>query len=139
MSVPLKNASALLVACLALTGLAAPAGAASDASQIAWVRQSAGEFIAAELAGNGAAACGRLTAAMRATRNHRTCQQRWDARLRGVLREEGERARLRAQQRALRTATITIHGDWASIALPTPLLGSTSELQWTENCWMVTG
>jgi hypothetical protein len=32
---------------------------------------------------------------------------------------------------------VTVHGDRASIALPTPLLGAGSRFLWTENCWML--
>ena len=132
-----------MLSCAALLALPASAPAApstGNAGQIAWIRQSAGTFVAAELAGNGAGACGRLTAAQRATEHGRTCAERWDAKLTKLLREPGERAGLRKDAHAIGTAAVLVRGNIASIDLPTPFLGGDeSRLVWTESCWMVTG
>ncbi|MFI5005698.1 MAG: hypothetical protein ACHQE6_11870, partial [Solirubrobacterales bacterium] len=129
---------------LALLLPAAAAGAYSEHSvgtpeQIAWVRRAAGNFVAAELSGNGARACTVLNAPLRATEHHRTCEQRWNARLRKLLHERGARSRLRAEQRAIAAARVVVHGDLASIELPAPLLGGPNRFLWTENCWMLMG
>ena len=124
---------------------AAPAASAAEVyshstgtpEQIAWVRRAASNFVTAELAGNGAGACAILNAPLRASAHHVTCAQRWNARLARILRERGGRARLRAQRRAIPSAIVTVHGDRASIGLPTPLLGTSSRFLWTENCWML--
>jgi hypothetical protein len=134
-------------AVIALTCSAALAAAASAAQadsystgtpeQIAWVRRAASNFVTAELAGNGAGACAILNAPLRASAHHLTCAQRWHARLSSLLRVRAERVRLRAQRRAIPSAAVIVHGDRASIALPTPLLGTSSRFLWTENCWML--
>ena|SRR5712691_4780972 len=136
--------SLLALTCTAT--LAAP-GAASLAQadsystgtreQIAWVRRAASNFVTAELAGNGAGACAILNAPLRGSFHHVTCAQRWNARLARLLREGGGRARLRTERRAIPSAVVTVHGDRASIGLPTPLLGTGSRFLWTENCWML--
>ena len=135
-----------MLSCAALLALPASASAASaphstgGAQQIAAVRGAAGNFVAAELAGNGAGACAHLTAAQRATEHGRTCAQRWDAKLTKLLREPGERAGLRKDAHAIGTAAVLVRGNIASIDLPTPFLGGDeSRLVWTESCWMVMG
>ncbi len=129
-----------LVACAAT--LLAPASALSYHSvgtrgQIAWVRRAANNFVSAELAGNGASACAILNAPLRATHNHHTCAQRWNAKLARLLREPGGRARLREQAHAIPSAVVVVHGDDASIELPSPLMGSSNHFVWSENCWML--
>jgi len=138
-----RQAIVTLTCALALL-LPAAAGAYSEHSvgspeQIAWVRRAAGNFVAAELSGNGAGACSVLNAPLRATEHHRTCEQRWNKRLGKLLRERGARSRLRAEQRAIPAARVVVHGDVASIELPAPLLGGSSRFLWTENCWMLMG
>jgi SpoIID/LytB domain protein len=116
-----------------------PVGAASRGTreQIAWVRRAASNFVADELSGNGAGACSILYAPLQATRHRRTCAQRWNAKLAGMLREPGGRARLRADAGAIPHAVVVVHGNWASIDLPTPLMSGASRLLWTSNCWML--
>jgi len=131
-----------LAALGALLGCAAPALAYQErsvgsAEQIAWVRRAAGNFLAAELGGDGGGACGVLIARLRASEHHRTCQQRWDAHLRTMLHQPGERARLRSEQRAVASAAVRVHGNSASIELPAPLMGGSNRFVWTENCWML--
>jgi hypothetical protein len=128
------------VACAA--SLLAPASAFGSYSvgareQIAWVRRAASNFVAAELAGNGANACSILNAPLRASEHHRTCAQRWDAKLARLLRERGGRARLRGEQRAIASATVVVHGNTATIGLPAPLASGPNRFLWTENCWML--
>ena len=107
--------------------------------QIAWVRRAASNFVGAELSGNGAGACGILNAPLRATQHHRTCAQRWNAKLAKLLHEPGGRARLRAQQHAIPSAAVVVTGNIASLDLATPLMNGSNQLVWTENCWMVKG
>jgi hypothetical protein len=139
-----RQTIATLTCALTLLLAAATAGAYSERSvgspeQIAWVRRAAGNFVAAELGGNGAGACTVLNAPLRATEHHRTCAQRWNMRLRKLLHERGARSRLRVEQRAIATARVAVHGDLASIELPAPLLGGPNRFLWTENCWMLMG
>jgi len=133
-----------MLSCAALLALPASASAASapqstgSAQQIAAVRGAAGNFVAAELAGNGAGACAHLTAAQRATEHGRTCAQRWDAKLEQLMREPGERAGLRKDAHAIPSAAVLLRGNDASIALPAPLLGgNATRLLWVEDCWML--
>jgi heterodisulfide reductase subunit B len=126
------------------TALVLPASAfgahsVGSREQISWVRRAASNFVTAELSGNGASACGILNAPLRATQHHRTCAQRWNAKLAKLLREPGGRARLRVQQRAIPTAVVVVHGYVASLELPTPLMSGPNHFLWTENCWMLEG
>jgi hypothetical protein len=108
--------------------------------QIAWVRSAATRFVTAELAGDGASACGILNAPLRASEHGRTCTQRWNAKLARMLREPSARAQLRSQKHAISSAAVVVRGNWATIALPAPLMGSSSNrFLWTENCWMLAG
>jgi hypothetical protein len=128
-----------------LTGtviLLLPAGALASGSvgsyeQVAWVRRAASNFVGDELRGDGAGACSILNAPLRATRNHVTCRQRLNARLATLLRRRGAREALRAEARAIRSARVVVHGDSASIDLPSPLLDGPNRFLWTENCWML--
>lgn len=123
-----------------------PAPAASGAAggyshgtpeQIAWVRRAATNFLTAELAGDGAGACNVLAAPLKATLHHRSCQQRWDAKLRTLRQDARTRRNLHADLHAVAGATVVVHANHATIALPTPLLGSASRFWWSENCWML--
>ena len=125
-------------AMLALPASAAATQSAGSAGQIAAVRGAASNFVAAELAGNGAGACAHLTAAQRATEHDRTCAQRWDAKLTELLREPGGRAALRKDAHAIGSAVVLVRGNTASIELPTPLVGGNgNRLLWVEDCWML--
>jgi hypothetical protein len=138
---------ALLVAALISLLVAGCAAAAISAAysersvgtpeQVAWVRRAAGNFLAAELARNGGAACAILDRRLRGTVRHRTCEQRMDARTHSMLRAPGTRARLRQELRAAHSAQVIVHGNLASIDLPAPLLNGPNEFRWTENCWML--
>jgi hypothetical protein len=122
------------------SALSAQGPSVGSAEQIAWVRRAAGNFVAAELSGNGASACTILNAPLRLTVDHRTCTQRWNARLARLLRERGAHARLRAEQHAIPSAQVLVHGDIAAIELPAPLMaGPGNRFRWTENCWMLEG
>jgi hypothetical protein len=139
-----RQAIATLTCALALLPAAATTGAYSERSvgspeQIAWVRRAAGNFVAAELSGNGAGACAVLNVPLRATEHHRACQQRWNARLGRLLHKRGARSRLRVEQRAIARARVVVRGDLASIELPAPLLNGPNRFLWTENCWMLMG
>ncbi|HEY4996798.1 MAG TPA: hypothetical protein VII03_02310 [Solirubrobacteraceae bacterium] len=131
-----------LIACL--SALLAPAGSADGYSvgtraQIEWVRRAASNFVSAELARNGAGACAILNAPLRVTLRHRTCAQRWDARLAAMSRAPGRRAQLRRQLREIATGAVVIHGDRATLGLSSPLFNGPNRFLWTENCWMLEG
>lgn len=132
--------SAIVSACALLW--AAPTGAYSGRSvgapgQIAWVRSAATRFLTAELAGDGASACAVLNAPLRASIHHRTCAQRWDAKLAGMLRDGQTRKLLRGDLHAVASARVVVHGDLATIELPQPLMHGQSRFLWTESCWML--
>lgn len=131
---------------LALAGVVALAPASAlaahsvgSAEQVAWVRRAATNFLSAELAHNGAGACGILIAPLRATEHHRSCEQRWNAKLTHMLHQPGERAHLQAQQRAIASAVVIVHGNNAWLHLPSPLISGPNQFAWTENCWMLRG
>jgi hypothetical protein len=128
-----------LAACAVATALAlaAPAGASAPGGTSAGLRAAAARLVSAELAGDGATACGVLNVPLTATIDGRTCAQRWDSRsatLRATAR--GRRA-LRADLRDAASAPVTISGLYGSIALPAPLLNGASRFFWTANCWML--
>ncbi len=129
----------LALAGLGLTAVAATAGWSSPANEISTLRSAATRFVTAELAGSGSGACGVLNAPLAGVVGHRTCAERWDATLHTMLRTPGERHRLQADAAAIATARVSLSsGDYvATIALPTPLLGSESRFVWTNNCWML--
>jgi hypothetical protein len=130
-------AAAILAAVPAQLALASTSVGSSE--QIAWVRRAASNFVQAELAGNGAGVCLILNAPLRYTRHGRTCAQRWDAKLAAQLHTRGKRSALRAEARAIRSATVIVNGYTASLQLPKPLLGGPNHFLWTENCWMLEG
>jgi hypothetical protein len=125
-------------AAVALPGTAS-ASSVGTREQIAWVRRAAANFVAAELRGDGGGACSVLNAPLRATLRHKTCAKRWNAKLAGLLREPGARARLRAEARAIPSASVAVHEYSATIRLPAPLMGGQNRFLWTENCWMLEG
>jgi hypothetical protein len=139
MSVSRTIAVLVCAAALALPAGAQAAHSVGSSEQVAWVRRAATNFVSAELAGNGAGACGVLNAPLRATEHGRTCEQRWNAKLSKLLREPGARAQLRAQKRAIDSTIVIVHGNVASLELSTPLMGGASRFVWTENCWMLDG
>lgn len=125
-------------ACAAALAIPAVAPASySTGEQVAWVRRAASNFVSAELAGNGAGACAILAAPLRATQHHRTCAQRWNAKLAQLLREPGSKANLRHEQHAIASAYVRLGGNLAWIHLPAPLMGGENRFRWTENCWML--
>ena len=103
-----------------------------------WLRAAVTRLVNAELARDGATACGILYAPLTTTVGGRTCAQRWDARIARQLAKRGGAARLRADLRAIPTAPIAMDGLYATIALPHPLLDGRSRFYWTANCWMLT-
>jgi hypothetical protein len=127
-----------LLACAAAPSLAYRERSVGSREQIAWVRRAAGNFLAAESSGNGAAACSVLIAPLRATQNRHSCQERWNVRLRALRGDRAARSRLRTDQHAVASAAVRVHGNSATIELPAPLLGASNRFVWTENCWMLT-
>ena len=130
----------LLGATAAALALALPVVASAQESGLtaATLRTAAARLIAAELAGDGAGACGVLYAPLAATVDGRTCAQRWDSRSRLLLASPRLARGLRADQRAVATAAVTIDGEHGRIALPLALLDGDSRFYWTANCWMLT-
>jgi hypothetical protein len=135
----MRSAIAILAAVAAVlpAGVALGGYSAGTYDQVAWVRRAATNFVADELRGDGAGACSILNAPLRGTHGHRTCAQRWDARLARLLREPAGRRRLRTEARAIASASVVVHGNTASINLPAPLMGGPNRFLWTENCWML--
>ncbi len=130
-------ATALLLPAAGARGESYPAHSLGSREQVSWVRRAAGNFVSAELSGNGAGACAILNAPLRASEHHRSCAERWNAKLAALLREPGGRARLQAQRRAIPSAVVIVHGDVASIDLPTPLMSGPNRFLWSEDCWML--
>jgi hypothetical protein len=129
-----------LAALIAIGALVVPGMALGDSGVTATTLRSAAErLITAELARDGATACGILNAPLTATVGGRTCAQRWDARIGHLLARHGGRATLRADLRAVPSAVVSISGEWGTIALPHPLLDGQSRFYWTANCWMLSG
>lgn len=136
----LACAVSLLAPAVLMPASASAAHSVGTPGQIAWVRSAASRFVTAELARDGASACGILNAPLRATEHGRTCTQRWNARLAKLLHQAGARTRLRSQEHAISSAVVVVRGNWATIALPAPLMGNSSNrFLWTENCWMLAG
>ncbi len=137
------SAAGAAVALSSFDALAAPqralASSGATREQVAWIRRAASNFVGDELRRDSAGVCSILAARLRATQHHRTCTERWSARLASLLREPHARAALRADARAIPAAAVVVHGDSASIELPAPLISGPNRLRWTENCWMVEG
>ena len=136
--------SGAITALLALAALTPAASAHAERSvgtpeQISWVRSAATRFVTAELAGNGEGACAILNAPLRSSVHGRTCAERWDGRLAALLRRPGWRAALRAQERAIASAAVIVHGNRATLALAEPLIDGPNHFVWTEMCWMLEG
>jgi len=129
---------------LALAVAAALAAPAIASAQSQWsgtapeLRAAVTRLLDAELAGDGGSACGILYAPLTGVVGGRDCTQRWDARLGRMLHAAGGRASVRANLRAVAGAAIAMTGNYASIALPHPLLDGQSRFYWTANCWMLT-
>ncbi len=109
------SSRALLAALACTAALAAPAGlpasvSATSSSQVAWVRSAASNFVRAELSANGASACAILYAPLRASYHHRTCAQRWDAKLATMLGQPATRAALHADMGAIPSARVAVNG-----------------------------
>jgi hypothetical protein len=136
---PIAIALALAGAALLVPAASSSAQSVGTPAQIAWVRTASTNFVTAELHDSGSGACTMLISPMRATVRHRTCEQRWTARLAKMLRVHGMRRQLRAELAAIAHARVVVAGNWATISLPHPLIvGAPNRLQWTEECWMVT-
>lgn len=131
------RARLLALAAAASLVAVAPATAATSGTE-AGLRYAVTRLLDAELAGDGATACGILYAPLTGTVGGRTCVQRWDARIARMLSRRGGAARVRSDLRSVPSAAIRMSGPYATIALPHPLLDGTSRFYWTANCWMLT-
>lgn len=132
--------AAALVAALAAPGAQASADrgrSIGTPEQIAWVRHAAERFIGAELTRDGGEACAVLNAPMRAVVRGTNCEQRWNVRIRRLLRRRGERAALRRELRAAPHARVVVRGSTATISLPEALIRGQNRFRWSENCWML--
>lgn len=129
---------------LAIAAAAAVLAPVTASAQSQWagtapeLRAAVTRLLNAELAGDGGTACAILYAPLTGVVGGRDCTARWDARLSRLLHAPGGRASIRANLRAVATAAIAMNGDWATIALPHPLLDGGSRFYWTANCWMLT-
>jgi hypothetical protein len=130
-------AAALALPAASANAASYPAHSLGSSEQVSWVRRAAGNFVSAELSGNAAGACAILNAPLRASEHHRSCAARWNAKLAAMLAEPRGRTRLRALRRAIPSAVVIVHGDVASIDLPTPLMSGPNQFLWSENCWML--
>jgi hypothetical protein len=140
MNIRLPIALVLAAAALLVAAAVSSAQSVGTPGQIAWVRSASTRFVTAELQGSGSGACTILNSPMRVTLRHRTCEQRWNAKLAKMLRVRGMRRQLRAELSSIADAQVVVQGNWATISLPRPLIaGAPNRLLWTENCWMVTG
>ena len=101
------------------------------------MRSAALRFVSAELSGDGSSACAVLEGRLRTARHGRTCEQRWDARIRTLLHDPVARRGLRALKRAIPSAAVDVHGNVAWIHLGTALMNGANRFRWTENCWML--
>ncbi len=117
----------------------ASASSGGTREQIAWVRRAATNFVNDELRGDGAGACSVLNAPLRFNTGHRTCAERWDARLASLLHKRGARAQLHSEAHAIPSAAVSVRGNSAVISLPAPLISGANRFLWTENCWMLAG
>ena len=130
---------ARLLAIAAAVLLSTPALAPADTGgTVPQLRAAVTRLLDAELARDGATACGILNAPLTATIDGRTCAQRWDARIARLFASPGGRGTLLADLHAVPTAAVTMVGEHATIALPHPLLNGHSRFYWTANCWMLT-
>jgi hypothetical protein len=116
---------------------AAPAPAANSWATASGVRAQTTRFLNDELNDNGSDACAVLNSPQAGVPAHETCAQKWDAALRRLT--ASQRRALHADKRAVPTAQVTFSGSdlYATIALPTPLLGNSDRYYWTNNCWML--
>ena len=129
----------LLACACALAVLALPAAAlAASGGTPAGLRAAVTRLVDAELARDGATACGILYAPLTATVDGRSCAQRWDTRIARLLARHGGAGALRADLRAIPAAGVSISGLYATIALPHALFDGQSRFYWTANCWMLT-
>jgi hypothetical protein len=120
---------------LALFAFSASASAAIGSVQN--LRDAASTVVSAEIHGYGSTACGKLYAPLAKTIDGKTCTERWDARSKALLAAPNGLSHLLADYNAVAKAAVSIHGLYATIALPYPLLGGQSKWYWTANCWML--
>jgi hypothetical protein len=129
---------ALLGAAAALAALAIPSTAlATSTGTVPGLRAQVTRFVTAELHQDAATVCAIVGTPMNATRDGRTCVERWKASLRHYLAQPGGHRELRADLRASAAAAVSSDGTYASITLPHPLLGGQSQFSWYDNCWML--
>ena len=120
---------------LALFAFSASASAAIGSVQN--LRDAASTVVSAEIHDLGSSGCGKLYAPLTKTVDGKTCVQRWAARSKQLLAAPNGLAHLLADYNAVAKAAVSIHGLYATIALPYPLLGGQSKWYWTDNCWML--
>jgi hypothetical protein len=129
---------AVLGAVAALAAVALPGSALADSTgTVPGLRAQVTRFVTAELHRDAATVCAIVGTPMNATRDGKTCVERWKATIRHFLAHPGGRGELRADLRATATAAVTSDGTYASITLPHPLLGRESHFSWYDNCWML--
>jgi hypothetical protein len=129
---------AVLGAAAAVAVLALPSGALADSTgTVSGLRAQVTRFVTAELHRDTATVCAIVGTPMNATRNGKTCAERWKASIGHYLAQPGAHGKLRADLRAAATAAVSSSGTAATITLPHPLLGGQSQFSWYDNCWML--
>jgi hypothetical protein len=123
--------------CVCALAFAFSASASAAIGSVQNLRDAASTVVSAEIHNLGASGCGKLYAPLAKTIDGRTCVQRWAARSKQLLAEPNGLAHLLADYNAVPTAVVTVHGPYATIALPYPLLDGQSKWYWTDNCWML--
>jgi len=126
-----------LLLCICALALAFSGSASAGVGWVQNLRDAASTVVSAEIHDFGSSGCGKLYAPLAKTIDGKTCVQRWAARSKQLLAAPNGLAHLLADYKAIPTATVTIHGLYATIALPYPLLGGQSKWYWTANCWML--
>jgi len=106
------KARLVVIACAGALLAIPPAGALAAPAGVnpVTLRAAATRLVEAELAGDGATACGILDAPLTGTVHGRSCAERWDTRIARLLARRGGRAGLRADLRAIPAARVTLDG-----------------------------
>jgi hypothetical protein len=121
-----------------VAAVALPEAALADSTgTVPGLRAQVTRLITAELHHDAGTVCAILNAPFNATRNGKTCTQRWTKTLKHRMASAAVRQALHADMAAVSSAAVTSDGIHASIVLPHPLLLGQSKFYWTDNCWML--
>ncbi|MGD1049606.1 MAG: hypothetical protein ABR947_00885 [Solirubrobacteraceae bacterium] len=123
--------------CAGALAVAFSASASAAVGSVQNLRDAASTVVSAEIHDLGSSGCSKLYAPLTKTIDGKTCVERWAARSKQLLAAPDGLAHLLADYNAVPTAVVTVHGLYATIALPYPLLDGQSKWYWTDNCWML--